>query len=159
MFNEYVNGENEVVSESSIVSNKQQHTTQSTLTTVDAESPHLIIHTTSDPSTLTSHVNVKDNQNDQENDTQFDVYEFINPFSPEIIHCLPGKRQECVSQWSSERRSVKCKYVTRNTGKGPKNEENTDSYEALRHNPYDSVTSNIFKVESSESALRRNVVT
>ncbi|GJY70324.1 hypothetical protein Tco_0474027 [Tanacetum coccineum] len=36
--------------------------------------------------------------------------------------------------------SVKCKYVTRNTGKGRKNEENTDSYETLRRNPYDSVT-------------------
>ncbi|GJU86300.1 retrovirus-related pol polyprotein from transposon TNT 1-94 [Tanacetum coccineum] len=35
---------------------------------------------------------------------------------------------------------VKCKYVTRNTGKGRENEEYTDSYEALRHNPYDSVT-------------------
>ncbi|GKD40979.1 hypothetical protein Tco_1261186 [Tanacetum coccineum] len=34
----------------------------------------------------------------------------------------------------------KCKYVTRNTGKERKNEENTDSYENLRHNPYDSVT-------------------
>ncbi|GJU47283.1 hypothetical protein Tco_1204549 [Tanacetum coccineum] len=38
------------------------------------------------------------------------------------------------------RRDVKCKYVTRNTGKGRKNEENTDSYKALRRNPYDSVT-------------------
>ncbi|GJR51334.1 calmodulin-interacting protein 111 isoform X1 [Tanacetum coccineum] len=35
---------------------------------------------------------------------------------------------------------VKCKYVTRNTGKGHKNEENTDSYEGLRRNTYDSVT-------------------
>ncbi|GJS96730.1 retrovirus-related pol polyprotein from transposon TNT 1-94 [Tanacetum coccineum] len=34
---------------------------------------------------------------------------------------------------------VKCKYVTRNTGKGHESEENTDSYEALRRNPYDSV--------------------
>ncbi|GKA78288.1 hypothetical protein Tco_0784825 [Tanacetum coccineum] len=37
-------------------------------------------------------------------------------------------------------RHIKCKYVTRNTGKGHENEENTDSYEALRRNPYDSVT-------------------
>ncbi|GJR01259.1 hypothetical protein Tco_0524243 [Tanacetum coccineum] len=36
--------------------------------------------------------------------------------------------------------TVKCKYVTRNTGKGRKNEENTNSYEALRRNPYGSVT-------------------
>ncbi|GKA96195.1 phospholipase-like protein, partial [Tanacetum coccineum] len=35
---------------------------------------------------------------------------------------------------------VKCKYVTRNTGKGRKNEENADSYEGLRRNTYDSVT-------------------
>ncbi|GJY42451.1 hypothetical protein Tco_0429721 [Tanacetum coccineum] len=37
---------------------------------------------------------------------------------------------------------VKCKYenVTRNTGKGRKNEENVDSYEGLRRNTYDSVT-------------------
>ncbi|GKB59656.1 hypothetical protein Tco_0915842 [Tanacetum coccineum] len=35
---------------------------------------------------------------------------------------------------------VKCKYVTRNTRKGPKNEENTDSYETLQRNHYDSVT-------------------
>ncbi|GJU76560.1 hypothetical protein Tco_1273630 [Tanacetum coccineum] len=40
--------------------------------------------------------------------------------------------------------SVKCKYVTRNTGKGRKNKENTDSYEVLRRNTYDSVTP-IFK--------------
>ncbi|GJV23239.1 hypothetical protein Tco_1375934 [Tanacetum coccineum] len=32
--------------------------------------------------------------------------------------------------------SVKCKYVTRNTGKGRNNEENTDSYEALRHHGF-----------------------
>ncbi|GJT63936.1 hypothetical protein Tco_1015416 [Tanacetum coccineum] len=37
-------------------------------------------------------------------------------------------------------KNVKCKYATRNTGKGRKNEENTDSYEALWRNPYDSVT-------------------
>ncbi|GKB67544.1 hypothetical protein Tco_0928956 [Tanacetum coccineum] len=36
--------------------------------------------------------------------------------------------------------SVKCKYVARNTGKGRKNEENAESYETLRRNPYDSVT-------------------
>ncbi|GJY00937.1 reverse transcriptase domain-containing protein [Tanacetum coccineum] len=35
---------------------------------------------------------------------------------------------------------VKCKYVTRNTRKGSKNEENADSYEGLWHNTYDSVT-------------------
>nr|GFA13269.1 RNA-directed DNA polymerase, eukaryota, reverse transcriptase zinc-binding domain protein [Tanacetum cinerariifolium] len=35
---------------------------------------------------------------------------------------------------------VKYKYVTRNTGKGQKNEENADSYETLWCNPYDSVT-------------------
>ncbi|GKC07626.1 hypothetical protein Tco_0999236, partial [Tanacetum coccineum] len=35
---------------------------------------------------------------------------------------------------------VKCKYEKRNTGNGPKNEENTDSYETLQCNPYDSVT-------------------
>ncbi|GJR98124.1 hypothetical protein Tco_0270298 [Tanacetum coccineum] len=40
----------------------------------------------------------------------------------------------------SSKNYVKCKYVTRNTGKGRKNEENTDSYETLRRNPYDSVT-------------------
>ncbi|GKB16121.1 retrovirus-related pol polyprotein from transposon TNT 1-94, partial [Tanacetum coccineum] len=45
---------------------------------------------------------------------------------------------------------VKCKYVTRNTGKGRKNEENTDSYEGLRRNTNDSD-------ESSKSALRRNM--
>nr|GEV08858.1 hypothetical protein [Tanacetum cinerariifolium] len=32
---------------------------------------------------------------------------------------------------------VKCKYVTRNTEKGRKNEENMDSYETLRRNTYD----------------------
>ncbi|GJX40869.1 splicing factor [Tanacetum coccineum] len=37
-------------------------------------------------------------------------------------------------------RLVKCKYVTRSMGKGRKNEENMDSYETLRCNPYDSVT-------------------
>ncbi|GJW10099.1 hypothetical protein Tco_1575926 [Tanacetum coccineum] len=31
---------------------------------------------------------------------------------------------------------VKCKYVTRNTGKGRKNEENTDSYENLRYHGF-----------------------
>ncbi|GJT39666.1 retrovirus-related pol polyprotein from transposon TNT 1-94 [Tanacetum coccineum] len=31
---------------------------------------------------------------------------------------------------------VKCKYVTRNMGKGRKNEENTDSYETLRHHGF-----------------------
>ncbi|GJX42416.1 retrovirus-related pol polyprotein from transposon TNT 1-94 [Tanacetum coccineum] len=36
--------------------------------------------------------------------------------------------------------AVKCKYVTRNMGNRRKNEENTDSYETLRRNPYDSVT-------------------
>nr|GEV32731.1 hypothetical protein [Tanacetum cinerariifolium] len=40
---------------------------------------------------------------------------------------------------------VKCKYVTKNTGKGRKSEENTDSYKTLWRNPYDSVTRNIFK--------------
>ncbi|GJZ93469.1 zinc knuckle CX2CX4HX4C containing protein, partial [Tanacetum coccineum] len=35
---------------------------------------------------------------------------------------------------------VKFKYVTRNTGNGRKNEDNTDSYKTLRRNPYDSVT-------------------
>ncbi|GKB49935.1 hypothetical protein Tco_0900688 [Tanacetum coccineum] len=35
---------------------------------------------------------------------------------------------------------VKCKYETRNMGNGPNNEENTDSYETLRHNTYDNVT-------------------
>ncbi|GJU41845.1 hypothetical protein Tco_1194802 [Tanacetum coccineum] len=35
---------------------------------------------------------------------------------------------------------VKCKYVTRNTGKGRSNDENGDSYEGLRLNTYDSVT-------------------
>ncbi|GJV31919.1 reverse transcriptase domain-containing protein [Tanacetum coccineum] len=34
---------------------------------------------------------------------------------------------------------VKCKYMTRNTGNGRKNEENADSYEGLQRNPYDSV--------------------
>nr|GEV30703.1 hypothetical protein [Tanacetum cinerariifolium] len=34
---------------------------------------------------------------------------------------------------------VKYKYVTRNTGNGRKNEDNTDSYETLRCNAYDSV--------------------
>nr|GFA71558.1 putative ribonuclease H-like domain-containing protein [Tanacetum cinerariifolium] len=156
MFNEYVNGENEVVSESSTVSNKQQHTTQSTLTTVDAESPHLIIHATSDPSTLTSHVNVEDNQNDQENDTQFDVKTKPKNIKEAVDdHAWIEAMQEELHQFERINvwelvdkpfgKYVKCKYVTRNTGKGRKNEENTDSYEALRHNPYDSVTSNIFK--------------
>nr|GEV41555.1 hypothetical protein [Tanacetum cinerariifolium] len=36
--------------------------------------------------------------------------------------------------------NVKYKYETRNKGNGPKNKENTDSYETFRHNPYDSVT-------------------
>ncbi|GJX84724.1 hypothetical protein Tco_0335498 [Tanacetum coccineum] len=35
--------------------------------------------------------------------------------------------------------SVKCKYLTRNTGKEPKKEENTDSYKTLRRIPYDSI--------------------
>ncbi|GKE50506.1 hypothetical protein Tco_1481764 [Tanacetum coccineum] len=35
---------------------------------------------------------------------------------------------------------VKCKYVTRNTRKRRKNEENMDSYEGLWRNTYDSVT-------------------
>ncbi|GJR23929.1 hypothetical protein Tco_0972456 [Tanacetum coccineum] len=35
---------------------------------------------------------------------------------------------------------VKCKYVTRNTGKGRNNKENADSYKGLRRNTYDSVT-------------------
>ncbi|GJS66675.1 hypothetical protein Tco_0681239 [Tanacetum coccineum] len=38
------------------------------------------------------------------------------------------------------RSEVKCKYETRNMGNGPNNEENTDSYETLRHNTYDNVT-------------------
>ncbi|GKC76412.1 elongation factor Tu, mitochondrial [Tanacetum coccineum] len=37
-------------------------------------------------------------------------------------------------------RPVKCKYMTRNTRNGRKNEENADSYEGLRRNPYDSIT-------------------
>ncbi|GJV39185.1 putative reverse transcriptase domain-containing protein [Tanacetum coccineum] len=40
----------------------------------------------------------------------------------------------------SQKALVKCKYVTRNTGNGQKNEDNTDSYEKLRRNTYDSVT-------------------
>ncbi|GJR06453.1 hypothetical protein Tco_0529437 [Tanacetum coccineum] len=40
----------------------------------------------------------------------------------------------------STKLKVKCKYVTRNTGKRHKNEENADSYEGLRRNTYDSVT-------------------
>ncbi|GJU02740.1 retrovirus-related pol polyprotein from transposon TNT 1-94 [Tanacetum coccineum] len=54
------NGENEVVSESFVVSDEQQHTTQSTPTTVDVEAPHLIIHTKPDPTTPTSQVNVEE---------------------------------------------------------------------------------------------------
>ncbi|GJU33133.1 hypothetical protein Tco_1176722 [Tanacetum coccineum] len=46
---------------------------------------------------------------------------------------------------------VKCKYVTRNMGKGPKNEENTDSYETLWHNPYDSVTPQPIQAFSREN--------
>ncbi|GKD79236.1 hypothetical protein Tco_1341857, partial [Tanacetum coccineum] len=45
---------------------------------------------------------------------------------------------------------LKCKYVTRNTGKGRKIEENEDSYEGLRRNTYDSD-------ESSYSVLQRNM--
>ncbi|GJV90059.1 integrase, catalytic region, zinc finger, CCHC-type containing protein [Tanacetum coccineum] len=41
--------------------------------------------------------------------------------------------------------AVKCKYVTRNMGNRRKNEENTDSYETLRCNPYDSVTPSWFR--------------
>ncbi|GKA66619.1 hypothetical protein Tco_0766427, partial [Tanacetum coccineum] len=44
----------------------------------------------------------------------------------------------CTSK-AYDRIHVKCKYETRNTGNGPKNEENTDSYETLRRNSYDSV--------------------
>ncbi|GJZ22495.1 hypothetical protein Tco_0559534 [Tanacetum coccineum] len=40
----------------------------------------------------------------------------------------------------SEVNLVKCKHVTRNTGKVLKNEEKADSYEGLRCNTYDSVT-------------------
>ncbi|GKC73923.1 hypothetical protein Tco_1119806 [Tanacetum coccineum] len=45
------------------------------------------------------------------------------------IRCIHGIRY-----------AVKCKYVTRNMGKGRKNEENADSYEGLWRNTYDSVT-------------------
>ncbi|GJX65954.1 hypothetical protein Tco_0300297 [Tanacetum coccineum] len=50
-------------------------------------------------------------------------------------HNLFSTRKFCNSDLE-----VKFKYVTRNMGKGCKNKENTDSYETLRHNPYDSVT-------------------
>ncbi|GJT51507.1 retrovirus-related pol polyprotein from transposon TNT 1-94 [Tanacetum coccineum] len=43
-------------------------------------------------------------------------------------------------QLAGSANSVKYMYVTRNTGKGPENEENTDSYETLQRIPYDSVT-------------------
>ncbi|GKA38718.1 hypothetical protein Tco_0731269 [Tanacetum coccineum] len=49
----------------------------------------------------------------------------------------------CTSQKTTKEQdqyAVKCKYMTRNTGKGRKDEENTDSYQTLQRNPYDSVT-------------------
>ncbi|GJS30500.1 hypothetical protein Tco_0491120 [Tanacetum coccineum] len=45
----------------------------------------------------------------------------------------------------SSESKVKCKYVTRNTGKGRKNEENMDSYESLRRNLMDALRRNLFK--------------
>ncbi|GJW20990.1 hypothetical protein Tco_0031612 [Tanacetum coccineum] len=62
--------------------------------------------------------------------------------SPTLDNQLNKFRKECFDitrvpaarrQISRPSRPVKCKYETRNTGNGPKNEGNTDSYETLQH--------------------------
>ncbi|GJQ99970.1 retrovirus-related pol polyprotein from transposon TNT 1-94 [Tanacetum coccineum] len=80
MFDEYFKGENEVVSKPSAVFDKQ-HTTQSTTTPVDADSPTLIVHNTPDATTLTTQVYVEEDNNNQADDAMFDAYEFNNPFA------------------------------------------------------------------------------
>nr|GEZ34000.1 hypothetical protein [Tanacetum cinerariifolium] len=48
-----------------------------------------------------------------------------------------GKSYARSGQWVEiTMKKVKCKYVTRNTGKGRKNEENTKSYETLQHHSF-----------------------
>ncbi|GJS97962.1 hypothetical protein Tco_0819132 [Tanacetum coccineum] len=49
-------------------------------------------------------------------------------------------RVDHISTLGIDAARVKCKYVTRNMGKGRKNKENADSYEGLWRNIYDSVT-------------------
>ncbi|GKD74574.1 retrovirus-related pol polyprotein from transposon TNT 1-94 [Tanacetum coccineum] len=80
MFDEYFKGENEVVSKSSIVSDKS-NTTQSTITPVAAESPPLIIPNITDPTTPTTQVHAEEDNNIQVDDAVFDTYEFLNPFA------------------------------------------------------------------------------
>ncbi|GJS97001.1 hypothetical protein Tco_0803969 [Tanacetum coccineum] len=54
------------------------------------------------------------------------------PRSKEKNHRRDSSRRVCFKK-EEGLEEVKCKYVTKNTGKGPKNEENADSYETLRH--------------------------
>ncbi|GJW46957.1 hypothetical protein Tco_0078603 [Tanacetum coccineum] len=82
MLYEYFNRENEVVSESFNVSDKQ-NITQSTPTMVDAESPQLIVYNKPDLTTLTSQVDAKEN-NIQAYDASFEAYAFIKPFSTPV---------------------------------------------------------------------------
>ncbi|GJX36644.1 retrovirus-related pol polyprotein from transposon TNT 1-94 [Tanacetum coccineum] len=76
MFDEYFKGENEVVSKPSVVSDKQNTTRP-----VAVESLSLIVHNTSDPTSLTSQVHDVEHNSIQADDAQFDAYEFINPFA------------------------------------------------------------------------------
>ncbi|GJZ15154.1 hypothetical protein Tco_0550831 [Tanacetum coccineum] len=70
--------------------------------------------------------------------------DFTHPFGPPsgLKGLLEGKQKSSGGIFDNIKYlilfSVKCKYVTRNTGNGRKNEDNTDSYETLRRNPYDS---------------------
>ncbi|GJT98383.1 retrovirus-related pol polyprotein from transposon TNT 1-94 [Tanacetum coccineum] len=70
MCEEYFSGGNQGVSKSSTISDLQQQYTSPTLNV-----QHIL-----EPSTLTTNVNVEDNNSNQAVNAQFDIDEFINPF-------------------------------------------------------------------------------
>ncbi|GJW55356.1 retrovirus-related pol polyprotein from transposon TNT 1-94 [Tanacetum coccineum] len=109
MFDEYFKGENEVVSKPSVVSDKS-NTTQSTITPVDSNAPPLIIQTTTNPTTPTSQVYVKEDNTIQSDDAQFDPCEFINAFATPVTDISKSSSSR-TSMWysfkaSSDRRHI-----------------------------------------------------
>ncbi|GJZ10965.1 retrovirus-related pol polyprotein from transposon TNT 1-94, partial [Tanacetum coccineum] len=93
MFDEYFTEENEVVSKPSTIYDKNNKT-QSTTTPVATKQPPLIVHNTSDPTTLTAQVQAEEDNNIQAEDAIFDAYEFINPFATpvtKVVRVNPSK--------------------------------------------------------------------
>ncbi|GJZ67923.1 hypothetical protein Tco_0631163, partial [Tanacetum coccineum] len=66
------------------------------------------------------------------------------------LSCCPAKMWldfNLLQLQNNARVDVKCKYETRNTGNGPKNKGNTDSYETLRHNIIDGINIDDLTIE------------